>query len=97
MATPPVRIVHLGLGAFHRSHQAWCTAKAADAASWGIPEFIVWIFADFGLGPCIHRVDGNRKGVFTRERKPKSAAFYLPPLDRSRRPQAPANPLRSTP
>ena len=36
---PPVRIVHLGLGAFHRSHQAWFTARARDAAEWGIASF----------------------------------------------------------
>ncbi|WP_426520131.1 mannitol dehydrogenase family protein [Diaminobutyricibacter sp. McL0618] len=28
---PPVRIVHLGLGAFHRAHQAWYTQVANDA------------------------------------------------------------------
>ena len=38
-ARPPVRIVHLGLGAFHRAHQAWYTARAADAADWGIHAF----------------------------------------------------------
>ncbi|MFE6735819.1 mannitol dehydrogenase family protein [Microbacterium sp. NPDC057650] len=32
----PVRIAHLGLGAFHRAHQAWYTANAADGADWGI-------------------------------------------------------------
>jgi len=37
--TPPVRIVHLGLGAFHRSHQAWYTAHAADADEWGIAAY----------------------------------------------------------
>ncbi|GLI27816.1 mannitol dehydrogenase [Agromyces rhizosphaerae] len=37
--TPPVRIVHLGLGAFHRAHQAWFTAQATDAAEWGIAAF----------------------------------------------------------
>ncbi|WP_138417748.1 mannitol dehydrogenase family protein [Sinomonas gamaensis] len=36
---PPVRIVHLGLGAFHRSHQAWFTAHAGDAGDWGIASF----------------------------------------------------------
>lgn len=36
---PPVRIVHLGLGAFHRSHQAWFTAHASDSAEWGIAAF----------------------------------------------------------
>jgi fructuronate reductase len=35
----PVRIVHLGLGAFHRAHQAWYTARASDAAGWGIAAF----------------------------------------------------------
>jgi fructuronate reductase len=34
-----VRIVHLGLGNFHRAHQAWYTAHAADAAEWGIAAF----------------------------------------------------------
>jgi len=35
----PVRAVHLGLGAFHRSHQAWYTEHAADRDSWGIAGF----------------------------------------------------------
>ena len=35
----PVRIVHLGLGNFHRAHQAWYTAHATDAAAWGIAAF----------------------------------------------------------
>jgi fructuronate reductase len=38
-ARPPARVVHLGLGAFHRTHQAWYTAHAADAADWGIHAF----------------------------------------------------------
>ncbi|GAA3751398.1 hypothetical protein GCM10022240_00730 [Microbacterium kribbense] len=33
----PVRIVHLGLGAFHRAHQAWYTQRAGDG--WGIAAF----------------------------------------------------------
>ena len=32
----PVRIVHLGIGNFHRAHQAWYTWHAPDAADWGI-------------------------------------------------------------
>lgn len=39
VAKAPVRIVHLGLGAFHRSHQAWYTQHAGDAADWGIAAF----------------------------------------------------------
>jgi fructuronate reductase len=35
----PVRIVHLGLGAFHRSHQAWYTQHSPDAGGWGIAAF----------------------------------------------------------
>lgn len=35
----PVRIVHIGLGAFHRAHQAWFTAAADDSANWGIAAF----------------------------------------------------------
>jgi beta-glucuronidase len=45
-----------------------------------IPSFIgehVWNYADFQTSVGIHRVDGNRKGVFTRDRKPKAAAFAL--------------------
>jgi fructuronate reductase len=38
---PPVRIVHLGVGNFHRAHQAWYTANAPDAADWGIAGFTV--------------------------------------------------------
>ena len=37
----------------------------------------VWNFADFQTNVGINRVDGNKKGVFTRERKPKAAAHSL--------------------
>jgi beta-glucuronidase len=37
----------------------------------------VWNFADFATTSGIVRVGGNKKGVFTRERNPKSAAFVL--------------------
>ncbi len=36
---PPVRIVHLGLGAFFRAHLAWYTQHAPDAGQWGIAAF----------------------------------------------------------
>ena len=35
----PVRIAHLGLGAFHRAHQAWYTDEVDDANGWGIRAF----------------------------------------------------------
>jgi len=38
-AAAPVRQVHLGLGNFHRAHQAWYTAHAPDASEWGIAAF----------------------------------------------------------
>ena len=44
------------------------------------PNFIgeqVWNFADFQTSQGIMRVQGNKKGVFTRERKPKMAAHML--------------------
>ncbi|KAL3443941.1 glycoside hydrolase superfamily [Aspergillus insuetus] len=37
----------------------------------------VWSFADFQCTSTIMRVDGNKKGVFTRDRRPKSAAQVL--------------------
>jgi beta-glucuronidase len=37
----------------------------------------VWNFADFATTPGIVRVGGNKKGVFTRDRAPKAAAFAL--------------------
>ncbi len=39
VAAAPVRIVHIGLGAFHRSHQAWYTARADPLGEWGIAAF----------------------------------------------------------
>jgi fructuronate reductase len=40
MARRPVRIAHLGLGAFHRAHQAWYTQHAGESAEdWGIAAF----------------------------------------------------------
>ncbi|WP_461172739.1 beta-glucuronidase [Arthrobacter sp. Z1-9] len=45
-----------------------------------LPSFVgehVWNFADFQTTNGIHRVDGNKKGVFTRDRKPKTAAHAL--------------------
>lgn len=38
---------------------------------------LVWNFADFQTTEGIFCVNGNRKGVFTRCRQPKSAAFVL--------------------
>ncbi|GKX30653.1 beta-glucuronidase [Vallitalea longa] len=37
----------------------------------------VWNFADFATDEDITRVNGNKKGIFTRNRKPKKAAYLL--------------------
>ncbi|KAF7553422.1 hypothetical protein G7Z17_g3667 [Cylindrodendrum hubeiense] len=37
----------------------------------------VWTFADFHCTSTMFRVDGNKKGIFTRDRRPKSAAQVL--------------------
>jgi fructuronate reductase len=52
---PPVRIVHLGLGAFSRSHVAWYTAHAADAAEWGIAAYTG---RSRGLAECLTAQNG---------------------------------------
>ena len=35
----PVRIVHLGLGAFFRAHQAWYTSEVDPEGAWGISAY----------------------------------------------------------
>ncbi|XP_023331589.1 beta-glucuronidase [Eurytemora carolleeae] len=48
----------------------------AKAEGWFIGEMI-WNFADFMTKQDITRVNGNKKGIFTREREPKMAAHML--------------------
>ena len=55
---PPVRIVHLGLGAFHRSHQAWYTAHAGNAHEWGIAAFT-------GRSAAMAEVLSRQDGLYT--------------------------------
>ncbi|WP_166998024.1 mannitol dehydrogenase family protein [Paramicrobacterium fandaimingii] len=57
IAAPP-RIVHIGLGAFHRAHQAWYTAHAVDAAEWGIAAFT-------GRSPTAADELAGQGGVYT--------------------------------
>ena len=37
----------------------------------------VWAFADFATKQGLTRIGGNKKGIFTRQRQPKAAAFTL--------------------
>ncbi|MCH4191688.1 MAG: beta-glucuronidase [Butyrivibrio sp.] len=50
--------------------------RAIDSCDFVIGEHI-WCFADFMTGYTVQRIDGNKKGIFTRERQPKSAAFVI--------------------
>ena len=70
---PPVRIVHLGLGAFHRSHQAWFTDRASDAELWGIasytgrsPAAATALSAQDGLFTLIERSDAGDEATIVR-------------------------------
>jgi beta-glucuronidase len=64
---------------FSEEYQVACL-KANHEVVDEFPNFIgeqVWNFADFQTSQGIMRVQGNKKGVFTRDRKPKMAAHYL--------------------
>lgn len=50
--------------------------KAFDKVDFLVGEQ-VWAFADFQTKQGLTRVDGNKKGVFTRNRQPKMAAYVL--------------------
>lgn len=50
--------------------------KVFDQLDFMIGEH-VWAFADFQTKQGLTRVDGNKKGVFTRNRQPKMAAYLL--------------------
>jgi fructuronate reductase len=68
---PPVRAVHLGLGAFFRAHQAWYTDRADDGAEWGIaaftgrrPDLAAALRAQDGLYTLVtRRADGDAFAV----------------------------------
>ncbi|MCL2320844.1 MAG: beta-glucuronidase [Oscillospiraceae bacterium] len=50
--------------------------KSFDKFDFVIGEHI-WAFADFATKQGLTRVIGNKKGVFTRQRQPKAAAYLL--------------------
>lgn len=50
--------------------------KVFDSLDFVIGEH-VWAFADFQTKMGVNRVDGNKKGVFTRNRQPKMSAYML--------------------
>lgn len=52
------------------------TCRVLDEVPYVVGEQ-VWNFADFKTRDGVMRARGNRKGVFTKERQPKTAAFFL--------------------
>jgi fructuronate reductase len=66
LATAPIRIVHLGLGAFHRAHQAFYTDRVDAEREWGIaaftgrrPDLALRLAAQDGLYTLIERADAG--------------------------------------
>ena len=81
-----VRRRHLSRAALGRRRQPWTEEYQVDYLDMNHRVFDridavvgeqVWNFADFATTSGIMRVDGNKKGVFTRDRQPKAAAFAL--------------------
>ncbi len=50
--------------------------KVFDVLDYMIGEH-PWAFADFQTKQGLNRIDGNKKGIFTRNRQPKMAAYVL--------------------
>lgn len=50
--------------------------RVFDAYDFVVGE-MVWNFADFQTTEGIMRMNGNKKGIFTRQRQPKMAAYYF--------------------
>lgn len=57
-AKAPVRIVHMGLGAFHRAHQGWYTDQVDTGRQWGIAAFT-------GRSPKAADVLADQDGLYT--------------------------------
>jgi beta-glucuronidase len=72
--------LHLSVPAMFSEEYQTEFYKANNKVLDELPFFIgehVWCFADFATSQGITRVDGNKKGVFTRDRRPKLAAHYF--------------------
>lgn len=54
----PVRLVHLGLGAFFRAHAAWYTQHSADPGDWGISAYT-------GRSPQVFELLQPQGGLYT--------------------------------
>jgi fructuronate reductase len=58
MVKPPVRLIHIGLGAFSRAHQCWYTSRSDPAGEWGVAAFT-------GRSPDAARQLNRQDGLFT--------------------------------
>jgi fructuronate reductase len=54
----PIRIVHIGLGAFHKAHQAWYTDVVDERNEWGIAAFT-------GRTPTAAEIVSAQDGLYT--------------------------------
>lgn len=64
-------MVHLGLGAFHRSHQAWYTQAADSEGQWGIAAFT-------GRSPDSAHILSAQDGLYTLvERGPEGDSYEV--------------------
>ena len=59
-AAAPIRLLHIGLGNFHRAHQAWYTANAPDASAWGIAALAGIVLL---VGYLASRLEGQKNAV----------------------------------
>ena len=50
--------------------------RALDSLDFVVGEHL-WAFADFMTSFGLRRFDGNKKGIFTRQRQPKSVAYFI--------------------
>lgn len=50
--------------------------RALDSLDFIVGEHL-WAFADFMTSFGLRRFDGNKKGIFTRQRQPKSVAYFI--------------------
>ena len=86
----PLILSEFGVDCIQGTHSAFCQQFSEEFQSEFLERYIrclqkrsdiagmhVWCFADFFTNQDPLRVQGNRKGIFTRSREPKMAAFTV--------------------
>ncbi|KAH8591710.1 hypothetical protein B0O99DRAFT_654201 [Bisporella sp. PMI_857] len=72
---------------WQREHNRWPNSVAVAVTLWSEESQALWLdmyhrawsFSDFQTSQHVFRFDGNKKGVFTRDSRPKAAAQVLRP------------------